>query len=43
MEISESNSVIVSSFMLISYICYVYTFILLLIWIKPDLEIQEEK
>ncbi|CAD8107867.1 unnamed protein product [Paramecium primaurelia] len=43
MEINEQNSIIVSAFMLISYLCYVYTFILLFVWIKPELEIQEEK
>ncbi|CAD8195865.1 unnamed protein product [Paramecium octaurelia] len=43
LEITEQNSIIVSAFMLISYLCYVYTFILLFVWIKPELEIQEEK
>ncbi|CAD8096092.1 unnamed protein product [Paramecium primaurelia] len=43
MEITEQNSLIISVFMLISYLCYAYTFILLFVWIKPGIEIQEEK
>ncbi|CAD8121764.1 unnamed protein product [Paramecium sonneborni] len=43
MEMTEQNSLIISVFMLISYFCYVFTFIILLIWIKPEIEIQEEK
>ncbi|CAD8202426.1 unnamed protein product [Paramecium octaurelia] len=43
MEITEQNSIIISVFMLISYLCYAYTLILLFVWIKPGIEIQEEK
>ncbi|CAD8091090.1 unnamed protein product [Paramecium primaurelia] len=43
LHLNEDNYIVVSIFQLICYFCYVYTFILLLIWIKPNIELQEEK
>ncbi|CAD8105001.1 unnamed protein product [Paramecium sonneborni] len=43
LHLNEKNLIVVSIFSIICYWCYVYTFILLWIWIKPNIEIQEEK
>ncbi|CAD8203152.1 unnamed protein product [Paramecium octaurelia] len=43
LTLNEDNHIVVSVFSLICYFCYVYTLVLLWIWIKPNIEIQEEK
>ncbi|CAK59591.1 unnamed protein product (macronuclear) [Paramecium tetraurelia] len=43
LTLNEDNRIVVSVFSLICYFCYVYTLVLLWIWMKPNIEIQEEK
>ncbi|CAD8173734.1 unnamed protein product [Paramecium octaurelia] len=42
-EISNQNSVLISIYMILSYLCLAYTSMIFYIWLKPEIEIQEEK
>ncbi|CAD8179493.1 unnamed protein product [Paramecium pentaurelia] len=42
-EISNQNSVLISIYMILSYVCLAYTSMIFYIWLKPEIEIQEEK
>ncbi|CAD8201824.1 unnamed protein product [Paramecium octaurelia] len=42
-EITSQNSLVISIYMVLSYLCLAYTTMIIYIWIKPDIEIEEEK
>ncbi|CAD8097457.1 unnamed protein product [Paramecium sonneborni] len=42
-DISSKNCFLISIYMIISYVCLAYTSMIFYIWLKPDIEIQEEK
>ncbi|CAD8110562.1 unnamed protein product [Paramecium sonneborni] len=42
-EITYENSLLISFYMIVSYLCLAYTTMMIYIWMKPELEIEEEK
>jgi hypothetical protein len=41
--VSDANSIILSVYLILSYACILYTSIIIFVWIKPEMEIIEEK
>ncbi|CAD8203677.1 unnamed protein product [Paramecium octaurelia] len=42
-EVTNKNALLISFYMIICYLCIAYTTMILYVWMKPEIEIEEEK